>query len=161
MPIVVFLILLCVGCSRNPDTRSKDGSLVSLADQVKPGDFPIESLRHAAGNDEPEAQRELAKRLLFGQGVAANPTEALVWTKRAAANGDETASLWVGRAALNDPPDRVEACAWFLVATEALNTAVRQDALAEIETLAPSKNEISMAVSRAAELKRMIRTKSK
>jgi len=52
---------------------------------------------------------------------------------KAALNGDETASLWTGRAALHEPAGRIEAAAWFLIGKTGGNAAMRQDAENEIE----------------------------
>jgi TPR repeat protein len=122
---------------------------------------PITELRKSAEEGRAASQRELAGRLLFGQGVTADPAAALVWARKAALNGDETASLWTGRAALNEPDGRIEAAAWFLIGKTGGNAAIRQDAENEIEALGLTGEELALAETRMAELKQTILTNSK
>ena len=165
MPILLILVFLCVGCSRQPEASENEtlNGLVQPAPAASPSlkERSIDSLRQAAENDQPEAQRELSMRLLFGQGTTADPTEALTWAKRAAMNGDETAALWMGRSALNQPPDRIEACAWFLIAKEGQSPAIQQDASGELDAINLSQKELELATYRAAELKISILRKLK
>jgi TPR repeat protein len=154
--------MFCAGCSRNSDAPSNDESKPDAAlpvlEKAMPKDSAtsIESLRAAAESGGAEAQRELAGRLLFGKdGIPADPAEAVIWARKAANNGDETAMLWTGRAALNEPDGRVEAGAWFLLAKN------DRDATGEIGALQLSEEELAKAVSRAAELEKTIRTKLK
>jgi TPR repeat protein len=122
----------------------------------------IEALRAAAESGGAEAQRELAGRLLFGKdGIPADPEEAVTWARKAANNGDETAMLWTGRAALDEPAGRIEAGAWFLIAKDGTNAAVRQDAAGELDALGLSNDELARATARAAEMKQQIRINSK
>jgi|GEM_PF-3089394 len=119
--ILICFPLLCGGCGRDSDGVSKDGKDVlappsiieSLEVVAEDSDRVNEALRRAAENNQPEAQRELAKHLFFGDGMPANPTESIRWARRAALNGDGLASLWTGRAALNEPVDRIEAAHGF------------------------------------------------
>jgi len=67
----------------------------------------------------------------------------------------------MGRSALNQPPDRIEACAWFLIAKEGQSLAIQQDASGELDAIDPSQKELELATSRAAELKILILSKSK
>lgn len=113
----------------------------------------IEDLRTAAEAGVAPAQRELAARMLFGKGMAADPAGALVWVERAARGGDTTATLWMGRKFLNEPPDRVAAGAWFLLAAESGTPAVKQDAAGELEALALSAVELDQARTLKAKLK--------
>ncbi|MGZ0709690.1 tetratricopeptide repeat protein [Coraliomargarita sp. W4R53] len=127
-------------------------------DQVVPIDAnsDIDALRQSAANNHPEAQRELAKRLLFGDGVPADPAESIHWARRAALNGDELAALWTGRVALNEPIDRIEAGAWFMIAQQAQEAFVREDATGEMEALNLTEYEWNRALERATELKQII-----
>jgi TPR repeat protein len=122
----------------------------------------LADLRKAAEGGSPSAQRDLAGRLLFGEGgTPADPAEAVIWARKAALNGDETAALWTGRAALGGLNGRIEAAAWFLIAKSGVNAATQQDAEGEIEALALSADELTLAATRAGELKKTIRIKSK
>jgi len=125
------------------------------------GKTGLDDLRAAAEEGSAGAQRELAVRILFGQGVAADPTGALVWVERAAKGGDPSAALWMGRKFLNEPPDRIAAASWFLTAAEAGNTAVRQDTVGELEALALSAQERDQATLLSIKLKAEIRSNSK
>lgn len=158
----VLLLILCAACSRKSPAR--DASKVKQDPHVaaaisNSSDKPptsLESLRETAEKGGAVAQRELATRLLFGKGVPADPQEAVVWAKKAAHHGDSTAMLWTGRAALNEPANRIEAAAWFLTAGKSNNAAIQQDAAGEIETLGLSKEELAQAKMRAAELEKTI-----
>lgn len=162
--LLIFLIF-CAGCSRRSGASGSDAENTGPVQvgQKEPGDTKasIEVLRRAAEDGRPAAQSELAGRLLLGQGVNADPAAAVVWARKAALNGDETASLWTGRAALEKPDGRIEAAAWFLIGKTGGNAAIRQDAAGEIEALQLSDEELAKASSRAAKLKKTIRTKSK
>jgi TPR repeat protein len=153
--LVIFL-MLCAGCSRQPVTPAGDAQK-HASDSIA----SIEDLRQLAEEGKAASQRELAGRLLFGEGVPADPEAAVTWARKAALNGDETASLWTGRAALEKPGGRIEASAWFLIGKAGGNAAVRQDAAGEIEALQLSEEELALASTRAEELKKTILTNSK
>ena len=158
----VVLLILCAGCSRKSPAR--DASEVKQDPHVtaalsNSSDKPptsLASLREAAEKGGALAQRELATRFLFGKGVPTDPREAVIWAKKAAYNGDPTAMLWTGRAALNEPAGRIEAAAWFLTAGKSNNAAIRQDVAGEIEALGLTPVEHTQAVSRATELEKTI-----
>jgi TPR repeat protein len=156
MRCILILLIFCAGCSRPPGNPVKDARQEDNDSLV-----PIAELRKSAEEGRAAAQRELAGRLLFGQGVAADPAEAVVWARKAALNGDETASLWTGRAALEKPHGRIEASAWFLIGKAGGNAAIRQDAEGEIEALKLTNEELTMAAKRAEELKKTILKNSK
>ena len=159
----VILLTFCAGCSRNSTTQDagevKQNPNVAAAISNNSDKPPtsLESLREAAEKGGALAQRELATRLLFGRGVPADPQEAVMWAKKAAHNGDPTAMLWTGRAALNEPADRIEAGAWFLIAKDGTNAAVRQDAAGELDALGLSNDELARVAARAAEMKQQFR----
>ena len=114
------------------------------------------TLEQRARHGEPEAQRELGERLLFGKGVPADPDEAVRWIRRAAANGSEAAAVQVGRLHLGEPRDPAEACAWFLHASHAKDAAVREDARKELDALTGelSPTQRQQAEARAAAIAR-------
>jgi TPR repeat protein len=153
--LVIFL-MLCAGCSRQPITSARKAQK-QASDSID----SIEGLRQLAEGGKAASQRELAGRLLLGQGVNADPAAAVIWARKAALNGDETASLWMGRAALNEPDGRIEAAAWFLIGKTGGNAAIRQDAAGEIEALGLTGEELALAETRMAELKQTILTNSK
>jgi len=165
---LVLLAIFSTGCSRNSDVpgndESKPAAAVPMLEKAIPKDSAtsIEALRAAAESGGAEAQRELAARLLFGKdGIPADPAEAVIWARKAANNGDETAMLWTGRAALNEPGDRIEAGAWFLIAKEGGDAVVRQDAAGEFDALGLSNDELARVAARAAEMKQRISTTRK
>lgn len=155
---------LAAGCSKpgqqpvaeNPSTPkapsgwevSRPEESVAGIEKTGPGD-----LRAAAEAGNAPAQRELAARMLFGKGMAADPAGAMVWVERAARGGDARAALWMGRKFLNEPQDRVSAAAWFLVAAAGDNPSVSQDVAGELEALALSPQELDRAKSLKAKLK--------
>ena len=153
--LVIFL-MLCAGCSRQAATPASDSQK-----QASDSTASIEDLRQLAEEGKAAPQRELARRLLFGEGVEADPVRAVDWARKAALNGDETASLWTGRAALNEPDGRIEAAAWFLIGKTGGNAAIRQDAENEIEAMGLTGEELALAATRMAELKQTILTNSK
>ncbi len=163
MRFFFLLVIFFTGCSRQPDpsAEEKPESPTPAIAEIPLKEWTIDALRQAAESAHPQAQRELAQRLLFGQGTAADPAEAILWTQQAAKNGDETASLWMGRLALNEPLDRVEAGAWFLIAGQAQGVAVQQDASGELAALNLTKEELGTATTRASEIKKTILKKSK
>jgi TPR repeat protein len=161
---LLLIAMFCAGCSRNSDApgndESKPDAAIPVLEKAMPKDSAtsIESLRGAAESGGAEAQRELAGRLLFGKdGIPADPEEALIWARKAANNGDETAMLWTGRAALDEPVGRIEAGAWFLIAKDGTHAAIRQDAAGELDALGLSNDELARAIARAAEMKQQIR----
>jgi|688.fasta_scaffold310231_2 TPR repeat protein len=156
MRCLLLFLLLGAGCSRSPEPPANDAPRESAGSPV-----PIEEIRRDAEQGRPASQRELAGRLLFGDGVATDPAAAVVWARRAALNGDAIAALWTGRSALSEPGGRVEAAAWFLVSKTGADEAASQDAAAELEALALSEAELGVAAKRAEELKETIRTNSK
>lgn len=143
---VALLILLLAACSK---PRSSPDSAAT----ADPRELGAEDLRAAAQTGQASAQRELAGRLLFGQGMDADPGAAAAWAERAALGGDETAAVWMGRRLLNEPPDRIAAAAWFMVAAASTNPSVRQDANGELAALTLSAEEQAQAAHRSAELK--------
>jgi TPR repeat protein len=159
--LLVFL-LLCAGCSRPPEAPVKGAENTDLMeDGPNASAVSLEELRRGAEGGRAASQRELAGRLLFGQGVPADPAAAVVWARKAALHGDETASLWTGRAVLGEPNGRLEAAAWFLICEAGTNKAISQDAAAELAALALSQEQLGLAAKRAEELKKIIRTNSK
>jgi len=159
MRCLLLFLLLGAGCSRSPEPPANDAPRESAGPPV-----PIEEIRRDAEQGRPASQRELAGRLLFGDGVATDPAAAVVWARRAACNGDAIAALWTGRSALSEPGEpggRVEAAAWFLVSKTGADEAASQDAAAELEALALSEAELGVAAKRAEDLKETIRTNSK
>jgi TPR repeat protein len=167
MRSVVIFLMLFAGCSRQPPPSGTDSDRAESAAHVEQREpstprVSLADLRKAAEGGSPSAQRDLAGRLLFGEGgTPADPAEAVIWARKAALNGDETASLWTGRAALQEPGGRIEAAAWFLIAKRGGNAAIQQDAEGEIEALGLSHDELALASTRAGELKKTIRAKSK
>lgn len=161
---LVLLAIFCAGCSRDSDVsgkvEEKPNAALRTAENASPRDSAtsIEAHRAAAESGGAKAQRELAARLLFGKdGIPADPAEAVIWARKAANNGDETAMLWTGRATLNEPAGRAEAGAWFLIAKDGTNAAVRQDAAGELDALGLSNDELARAAARAAEMRQQIR----
>ena len=161
---LLLIAMFCAGCSRNSDApgndESKPDAALPILEKAIPKDSStsIEALRAAAESGGAEAQRELAVRLLFGKdGIPADPAEAVIWARKAANNGDETAMLWTGRATLNEPAGRIEAGAWFLIAKDGTNAAIRQDAAGELDALGLSNDELARVAARAAEMKQQIR----
>lgn len=88
-------------------------------------------IRNAAEGGQTAAQRELARRLVFGDGVTQDLAEAWVWLERAARAGDATAALWLGRKYQEEPADTVAAGAWLYVARRSADPAIREDAEGE------------------------------
>lgn len=162
MRFLLLLVILFAGCSRQPDLPAEEKSKATPPPvaEIPLKDLSLDDLRQAAEGNNPQAQRELAQRLLFGQGITADPAEAIRWVQRAALNGDETASLWMGRAALNNPTDRMEAGAWFLIAAQAQSAAVQQDASGELDALHLTEEELNTATLRASEIKKTILNES-
>lgn len=156
------LRLLCVtllcGCTPHPPTleqQAREGNpeaqyALAQREAVTSPAQAIEWLRRAAENDQPDAQHELAERLLFGKGMPANPEEAVRWVRRAAMNGHAAAAVKAGRLHLGEPRDLVEASAWFLRASRSAQPAVREDALSELEAL---RGQLSPAQLQEAELR--------
>jgi TPR repeat protein len=119
----------------------------SPAPTITPGQT-VEQLRKAAESEDPAAQQELAERLLFGKGVAADPAEATRWTRRAASNGNDRAAVGMGRLHLGEPLNVVEAHAWFTQASHSGEPSLREDALQELDAL---NSRLSPAEKRQAE----------
>ena len=144
---ILLLVLGLASCSRSGDqtTARERPETKSAGSEPNFDKVAVADLRTAAEAGSAPAQRELAARMLFGEGMTANPAGALVWVERAAKGGDETAALWMGRKLLNDPPERIAAAAWFLIAAEGTNSAIRQDAASELEALVPSAEELVQA----------------
>jgi hypothetical protein len=61
----------------------------------------------------------------------------------------------------NDPPDRIAAAAWFLIASERTNTAIRQDTIGELEALNLSAQDRDRTEHLSAKLQPGIRAASK
>lgn len=167
----VFLSLTA-GCSKHvqqPATEDQSTpNAPSSSEAIRPeesgasfGKAGAGDLRAAAVAGNAPAQRELAERMLFGKGLPADPEGALVWVERAARGGDATATLWMGRKHLSEPQDRIAAAAWFLLAANGQNPAVRQDAAGELEALALSAAELDLARTLESKLKAEISSPSK
>jgi len=152
---MLLLFLGLASCSKPAGQPTAPGSQATrfAASEKNFETVGIADLRTAAEAGNAEAQRELGSRMLFGKGVVADPAGALAWVERAAKGGDATAALWVGRKFLNDPPDRIAAGAWFLIASERTNPAIRQDTIGELEALAMSAEELTEAKLFSAKLK--------
>lgn len=167
---LVFMAALC-GCSRGPDTveqqaRKGDRDAQYALAQRDAETAPAQALvwlRKAAENDHPAAQHELAERLLFGDGLPADPQEAVRWIRRAAANGHDASALGMGRLQLGESGDPVEACAWLLCASQSSVAAVREDARSELEALRGtlSPGQMQQAEARAREIAAGIAGRSK
>lgn len=166
--IVACYSFFSVGCESDldvPATVVEDSELWLASGDVRAAttdlaEYSVGSLRADAENNQSEVQLELARRLLWGEGMPANPAESIRWARRAAMNGEELAALWTGRAALNEPVDRIEASAWFLIALEAQEAAVREDASSELSALDLQEDERSRALMRAAVLRQLIQARS-
>jgi serine/threonine protein kinase/TPR repeat protein len=59
-------------------------------------DTPLGRVRELAGDGDPAAQRELARRLYYGEGVGRDRTAAAEWLRRAAEGGDPWAQTLLG-----------------------------------------------------------------
>jgi hypothetical protein len=156
---LVIVLLLCVGCSRDSeftavdkvDSKQVDVDIVSFPPDDRVTFSTQEELIDTA---EAAAQREFAWRLLVGDGMTADPEQAIALAARAAAGGDAIAMLWTGRAALNEPVDQIEAAAWFILAQRGRDAATREDAAGELVALNLSLEELEAARARADALQK-------
>jgi TPR repeat protein len=118
--------------TKPPKPATNQTAFAGSDKQAKLSTAPFEELKKKAESGDADAQCELAKRYLFGQGVPQDYTEAVKWYRKAAEQGNARAQDWLGfcyqDGLLGVSQDYTEAVKWFRKAAEQ-GDAAAQDSL--------------------------------
>lgn len=86
-------VALIAGCSDSVNTEKSKGSVNPYSKYVE---AEFLSLKQQAGSGDASVQYALGLRYSEGKGVAKDPTQALVWWRKAAEQGNATAQHKLG-----------------------------------------------------------------
>lgn len=140
------LCALLAGCGAEPRPDASPAGERGGAEIPPPGE--------QGAAERPRDFREEVRGLLFEGGTEEDLARARRLVEEAAQAGDPTAALWMGRSLLGEPPDRIRAAAWFLVASPFPGPG--DDARGELEALALSPAELAAAGEEADVLRARI-----
>lgn len=107
--------------STNSPTASRPDSTMPPPPATQPELAPVDALEAAAEQGDPVAQAVLGTAYALGQGVTANPVEALKWFRKSAAQGNAEGQFQVGKRlaeGVGAPPDPAAAVPLYRKAAE-------------------------------------------